>query len=87
MHECKVAQSCLTLFDPLDCNLPGSSVHGILHGKKTGVGCHALLQGIFLTQGSDPGIRPVPPASQAGSLPTEPSGNAPNMMGLALTKK
>ena len=25
-----VAQSCLTLCDPTDCSLPGSSVHGIL---------------------------------------------------------
>ena len=34
----------------MDCSLPGSSVHGILQAKNTGVGCHALLQGIFLTQ-------------------------------------
>ena len=27
--ENEVAQSCLTLFDPMDCSLPGSSVHGI----------------------------------------------------------
>jgi len=26
-------------------------------GKNTGVGCHALLQGIFPTQGSNPGIK------------------------------
>ena len=25
-------------------------------GKNTGVGCHALLQGFFLTQGSNPGL-------------------------------
>ena len=37
----------------MDCSLPGSSVHGDSPGKKTGVGCHALLQGIFLTQGSN----------------------------------
>ena len=29
----KVAQSCLTLCDRIDCSLPGSSVHGILHAK------------------------------------------------------
>ena len=28
--ESEVAQSCLTLSDPMDCRLPGSSVHGIL---------------------------------------------------------
>ena len=40
-----VAQSCLTLCDPMDCSPPGSSVHGDFPGKNTGVGCHALLQG------------------------------------------
>ena len=40
-------QSCLTLCDPTDCSPPGSSVHGDSPGKSTGVGCHALLQGIF----------------------------------------
>ena len=47
-------QSCLTLWDPMDCSLPGSSVHGDSPGNNSGVGCHALLQGsIFLTQGSN----------------------------------
>ena len=27
-----------------------------IQGKNTGVGCHSLLQGIFLTQGSNPGL-------------------------------
>ena len=46
------AQLCLTLCDPMDCTPPGSSVHGIFFsGKNTRVGCHFLLQGIFLTQG------------------------------------
>ena len=31
--------------------LPGFSIHGISQGKNTGVGCHFLLQGIFLIQG------------------------------------
>ena len=30
---CLVAQSCLTLCDPMDCSLPGSSVHGILQAR------------------------------------------------------
>ena len=34
---------------------PGSSVDGDSPGKNTGVSCHALLQGIFPTQGSNPG--------------------------------
>ena len=46
------AQSCLTLCDPMDCSLAGSSVHGDSPGRNTGVGCHSLLQRIFPTQGS-----------------------------------
>ena len=37
--------------DPMDCSLSGSSVHRDSPGRNTGVGCHSLLQGIFLTQG------------------------------------
>ena len=58
MHA-KSLQLCLTLYDPMDCSLPGSSVCGDSAGKNidvekkkkknTRVGCHALLQGIFLT--------------------------------------
>ena len=37
LHEVKmklsVAQMCLTLFDPMNCSLPGSSVHGILQAR------------------------------------------------------
>ena len=37
MHEVKseseVAQSCPTLSDPMDCSLPGSSVHGIVQAR------------------------------------------------------
>ena len=40
--------------DPMDCSPLGSSVHGDSPGKNTGVGCLALLQGIFSTQGSNP---------------------------------
>ena len=48
------AQSYPTLCNPMDCSPTGSSVHGMdSPGKKTGVGCYALLQGIFLTQGSN----------------------------------
>ena len=36
------------------CSPPSSSIHGDSPG--TGVGCHALLQGIFPTQGSNPGL-------------------------------
>ena len=46
-----VAQSCPTLWDSMDCSPPGSSVYGDSPGKDIGGGCHAHLQGIFLTQG------------------------------------
>ena len=38
----------------MDCSPPGSSVHRDSSGKDTGAGCHTLLQGVFLTQGSNP---------------------------------
>ena len=53
---CLVAQSCPILCDPMDCSLPGSSVHGVLQANNTGLGCQYLLQGIFPTQGSNPGL-------------------------------
>ena len=37
-----VTHSCPTLCDCMDCNPPGSSVHGILQ-QESGVGCHFLL--------------------------------------------
>ena len=40
----------------MDCSPPGSSVHGNSPGKNTGVGYHALLQGVFPTQGLNPGL-------------------------------
>ena len=43
-------------WDPMDSSPTGSSVHGILPGKNTGVGCYFLLQGFFLIQGSNPGL-------------------------------
>ena len=32
-RESEVAQSCPTLCDPMDCNLPGSSIHGIFQAR------------------------------------------------------
>ena len=49
MEGCVRAQSCPTLFNPMDCSPPVSSVHGESPGKNTGLDCHALLQGIFPT--------------------------------------
>ena len=48
-----VAQLCLTVISWTDCSLPGSSenLSWDFPCKDTGLGCHFLLQGIFLTQG------------------------------------
>ena len=54
---CLVAQSWPTLCNPMDCSPPEASVHGASPGKNTGVGCHALFQGIF----PNPGIKPRSP--------------------------
>ena len=62
-----VTQSCVTLWDLMDCSLPGSSVHGDSPGKNTEVGRHSHLQGIFPTQG----IKPRSPVWQVNSLLSE----------------
>ena len=48
---CLFTLSFLTLWKTMDCSPPGSSVHGDSPGRNTGVGFHALRQGIFPTQG------------------------------------
>ena len=53
--EVKVAQSCLTLCNPMDYSLPGSSCPWN-STDKNGVGNCSLLQGIFPTQGSNTGL-------------------------------
>ena len=64
------------LCNPMDCSPPGSSVHGNSPGKNTGVGCHALLQGIFLTQGSNPCLF-TSPALAGGFFSTRTTWEAP----------
>ena len=53
---CLVPQSCPTLCDPVECSPPGPSVCEDSPGKTAGGSCYALLQGIFPTQGSNPGL-------------------------------
>ena len=65
----KVTPSCLTLYDSMDC----SSWNSL--GQSTGVGGLSLLQGIFPTQGLNPGIDPT---LQVDSLPAEPEGKPKN---------
>ena len=67
---CLVDQLCLTLYDPMDCSLPDSSVQGDSPGKNTGVGCHAVPLGDL----PHPGIEPRSSSLQVDSLPSEPPG-------------
>ena len=39
LHACPITQPCLTLCHPLDCSLPGSSVHGIFNGNPFQYSC------------------------------------------------
>ena len=63
-----VAQSCPTLCDPMDCKLPGSSVHGILQAR--------ILEWVAIpfSRGSFPRIEPMSPELQADSLQSKPPG-------------
>ena len=66
-----VTQLCLTLCDPIDCSLQGSSVHGILQAR--------ILEWVGLPFPSPwdlpiPGIEPWSPALEADSLPSELPG-------------
>ena len=66
---CLVAQLYLTLCDPMDCSLPGSSVHGILQA--------GILEWVAMPPPGDlpnPGIKPRSPALQTDSLSSEPPG-------------
>ena len=64
----KLLQSCLTLCDPIDFSLPGSSVHGILQARILGWVAISFSLGDL----PNPGIEsssPVSPALQVDSLP------------------
>ena len=62
-----VAQSCPTLCDPMDCSLPGSSVHKIFQAR--------ILEWVAISFSRDlpnPGIEPGSPAFQGDALTSEP---------------
>ena len=65
---CEVAQSRLTLCDPVDCSPPGSSVHGILQARIL----EWVAISFFPTQGSNPGLlhcrQTLYPLSHQGNL-------------------
>ena len=71
LHACRCVKSlqlCLTLFDPMDCSLPGSSVHGIIQAR--------ILEWIAMPPPEDlpnPGIKPeslMSPALAGGFFTT-----------------
>ena len=66
MRLCFISQSCPTLHDPMDCSLPGSSIHGILQAR--------ILEWMPCPPPGDlptPGVERGSPALQAASLPSE----------------
>ena len=71
------------LCNPMGCSSPGSSIHDS-PGENTGVGCHALLQGIFLILGWNLHLLHW----QAHSLPLAPPGKpwTPNLLCLDLKR-
>ena len=73
MHA-KSLQSCRTPCNPRNCSPLRPLCPWDSPSKNTGVGCHALLQGIFSTQGSNTRLL-LFPLWQAGSLPLAPPGN------------
>ena len=67
----KSLQSYLTLCNPVDHSLPGSSVHGICQARILEWVAMPSSRGIFLTQGSNPHVLYLL-HWQAGSLPLVP---------------
>ena len=53
LHCCLVAKSCQTLLQPHELEPVRLLCLWDFSGKNAGVGCHFLLQGLFLTQGSN----------------------------------
>ena len=66
MCESEVAQSCLTLCDPMDYCLPRSSVHGIFQAR--------ILEWVTPRDLPDPGIEPASPALAGGFSTTKSPG-------------
>ena len=69
--QMKLAQSCLTLCDPMDCSPPGCSVHGISQAR--------ILEWLPFASPEDlpnPVIKPRSPALQTYSLESEPPGKS-----------
>ena len=73
MHVCSVTHSCLTLYDPMDCCSPGSSVHGIFLAILLEQVAISSSRGL-LDSGMEPGSL-VFPALAGNSLPLRHLGS------------
>ena len=74
----KSLQSCLTLWDPMDCSPPDSSAHGILQAR--------ILEWVAMPS-SKGSSQPRSPALQVESLPSEPPRKLPNKGSLSLLQR
>ena len=78
MTVCSAPQSYSTLCDPVDCSLPGSSVHGILQARILDWVAISFSRGIFPTQGSNLCLFRLL-HWQLSSLPLVPPGKPPTV--------
>ena len=67
VHACMCARTCVcalcpTLYHPMDCSSPGSSLHGILQAGIVGWVAMPFSRGTFPTQGSNSRLLPASPA-------------------------
>ena len=74
--RCLVAKLCLTVCSPMDCSLPGSSVHGILQARILQWAAFSFSRG-----SSQPRNRTRPPALQADTLPLSHLGSKKDTSG------
>ena len=79
LHVRASRQLCLTLCDPMDCSSSRLLCPWDSPGRNAGVGRHALLQGIFPTQQSNPHLLCLV-HWWAGSLPVVPPGRSCNIL-------
>ena len=68
---CSATQLCLSLFDPMDCSLPGSSVHGILQARTQEWVAMPSFRG-----SSQPGDQTCLSCIVGGFFTTEPQGKS-----------
>ena len=66
-RECEVAQSCPTPSDPMDCSLPGSSIHGIFQARGLEWGAIAFSC-LFAREPQKPLRSSFPPATESQLL-------------------